>query len=220
MTALRPASRPDPRGCARARPRPRRPGVRALRGRRSCRPRTWRTRARSSSVACAAIRRSRVVAGDAPRLEPVEAHLASAPPPRSPPRTPRSCPDRASARSGTSQTTTASAGASSIRCENSSHDRRPGDRLEGQAALVVGERDPREAGPVEATVACGGCPAPKRSTSAASAGCPGSTTARATCVGVDDRGALVLQQVGDGRLPGPDPPRQPHQQHRSTIAMV
>ena len=59
-----------------------------------------------------------------------------------------------------------------------------------------------------------GSPSPNRSTSFASAGCPGSTTAR-DLVGVDDDRAARGKQLGDGGLAGADPAGEPDEQHCS-----
>ena len=112
--------------------------------------------------------------------------------------------------SGTSQITIASVGRLADLALELLADRRPGDLAEGLAAVVVGERDRGQGGPVETTVGVED-PGPKRSTSAASAGCPGSTTARATSSASTTIAPFAREQAGHRRLAGSDPAGEPDQ---------
>ena len=92
-------------------------------------------------------------------------------------------------------------------------DRRVGDRLEvpcgvSSSANAIAASAGRSSEPSASRMS-----GPNRSTSCASAGVPGSTTCAGDQVGVDDDRAPPRQHRGDGRLPRPDPAREPHHQH-------
>ena len=173
----------------------------------------WRTARRSSSVAWAAIRRSASSRAHAPDLEAVEPHVERRLDHDHRARTGVLGAVLLSTSSGTSQTTIASAGASSILPLELLADRRPGDVVERLAAVLVGEGDRGEGGPVEATVGVRGSrrrsARPGRPAPAAPARRPPAPPRRRR----RRPRPCARRSSATVDLPDADPPGEPHQQH-------
>jgi hypothetical protein len=86
------------------------------------------------------------------------------------------------------------------------------DRVEPAPRLVVGERLRGEHGPVERTVRGQDLRTELRHQPGEPLG-PGLDHLTGDPVGVHQHGTVLGQPVRHGRLPGPDPTRQPHAQH-------
>ena len=98
------------------------------------------------------------------------------------------------------------------------HDRGVGDGLERPPALVVGEREVGQRGPVQRAVVPDD-PEPNRSASAPSAGWPGSTTQRATASASTTWAPRCPNSSATVDLPDADSARQGHKQHRGILTV-
>ena len=169
------------------------------------------TARRSSSVACSAIRRSASSRGTPRASRRCEPHLAAAPRPRSPrrSRSPASTPRAAERRARRSRR----AGAAATWRRNSSPI--AGCVIASSCLRVssVDERPLGERGPVERRRRAARISGPNASTSAASAGLPGSTTSRAIASASTTTAPRVDEHPRHRRLARPDPAREPDHQH-------